>query len=524
MASGLIATVFGAALYLGSGAAQAQVVTTFAQACAGKSAGDTGTIGPFYTGAIAQGASIWTWTAADTTNPSAPTDLTAGLIATYSSALTVGKGAGVWVDIPAGQPPGANWIAVVPDTGAAGPAVQFTYTLGQTINVDSSVIDPATISVTGSYLADDVVNSFQVNGNSLLSTVAYTDTTQYTGALRSIATTAPTLGSLFQTGNNTLSFVVANFNDLAEGLYANVSISATCGGSATTPTVSITKTTTNTTALNPSDAVAYQLIVTNTSATVDATNVTVTDTVPDGIVPTSFAWGCTASAGATCPTPTSGTGNLSQLIASLPAGESLTYDITATATANAADLPSIVTNTATATSTDPLACDDGAALPCKAEVSIPPTSADMQGSTSTIVQPTVGTQVTETLFCTNAGPDTAVNATCDVSGAPTGADIQCTPAPVPPATGVTLAKDARITCTVTFTPANTASVTLTATAGSDTPDPNHANDKADMVITAATPLIASTSSTAVPTLSEIALLLLAALLGVSAFILNRRGR
>jgi len=69
-----------------------------------------------------------------------------------------------------------------------------------------------------------------------------------------------------------------------------------------------------------------------------------TDTLPATVNAASASWSCTASAGATCPS-SSGSGNINQTF-NLPVGETLTYSLTATITA---DEPAIVTNTATVT-------------------------------------------------------------------------------------------------------------------------------------------------------------------------------
>lgn len=70
-----------------------------------------------------------------------------------------------------------------------------------------------------------------------------------------------------------------------------------------------------------------------------------------------------------------------------------------------------------------------------------------------------GDLVTGTLLCRNTGPDTAVTATCELSGLPAGATFSCTPA-----TPANLAMNAQFVCTVTFTmPATAVTLTLSAT-------------------------------------------------------------
>jgi hypothetical protein len=134
---------------------------------------------------------------------------------------------------------------------------------------------------------------------------------------------------------------------------------------------------------------------------------------------------------------------------------------------------------------------------------------------------TVGKPVSVPLTCTDNGPDDAVNATCAVTGAPAGAKTVCTPAvPV-----VWLAVDSSITCTVTFTPTSTDTLMLTATVGTDSQDADHTNDTESVDIT---PVAAQSArlgtATPVPTLGDIALIVLTILLGVSAVVVHRRGR
>ena len=415
--------------------------------------------------------------------------------------MVVGYVNASWLNIASATPPqpaGANWIGI--GVGNA-PYPNNVYTLNQSINVDPSIIDPTTINVTGNYTADDYVTAIQVGASIFNITPILTEY----ATLQDISTTAPGLGSLFQTGDNTLTINALNGGPFAGGLYANVSISAQC---AQPPTIAITKTANIATALAASDTVSYTVTVSNTSATTPASNVLVSDPIPTGIDPTTYSWQCS---GAACTDTDPHTGDLSQTIATLNAGESVQYAISATASGSAT-----VTNTASASGSN-LVCADGGALPCTAQVSNPFAQADMQAS-ATSAAATIGTPVTVTLVCTNAGAFPAANATCVVTP-PAGLTVStvCS-TPANP-----LAVNGSITCQTTFTPASATPVTLVVTAGSDTPDPNRANDTAKAIITPIAPLLASTSR-AIPTLSEMALLLLAALLGVTAVAVHRRGR
>ena len=93
---------------------------------------------------------------------------------------------------------------------------------------------------------DDYISSIQV-GASTISVILLGSST-----LSDFSVTVPAFGSLFQVGSNTLSFVVHNFGNVTTGLYANVSINATCGAgtvSATTMTFAFSVPALGTTAL-----------------------------------------------------------------------------------------------------------------------------------------------------------------------------------------------------------------------------------------------------------------------------------
>jgi len=75
----------------------------------------------------------------------------------------------------------------------------------------------------------------------------------------------------------------------------------------------------------------------------------------------------------------------------------------------------------------------------------------------------VGTPYSGSFSCTNGGPNTALSATCSVSGLPAGVTLgTCTPAP--PAS---VANAASITCTVSGTPTATTTATVTVTTGAN---------------------------------------------------------
>ena len=287
------------------------------------------------------------------------------------------------------------------------------------------------------------------------------------------------------------------------------------------PTVTVTKTASTTDALTPGGSVSYTITVTNISAK-PAANVVVSDTPPSGIA--SFdSWSCADNTGGTtCPSLGTTGAFPAQTIASLPAGAQVVYTINATA---AATLPASVKNTASVTGAD-LVCASGQTQPCTADVSNPYYEADMQGSGAATITPLVGTEVTVKLTCKNAGPDDAVNAECTLGGVPGGVTPTCTLDGVGAAVTLpvaTLAEGHSIVCAVTFTPASTTAVTLTATATSDTPDVNHNNDKGTAAIRP-TGLGLGVTAAAIPTLGQSALALLALLLAAGAATGLRRAR
>ena len=287
------------------------------------------------------------------------------------------------------------------------------------------------------------------------------------------------------------------------------------GACAIPPVVQIAKTASSAGNLMAGVPVTYTITVTNTSATTlggkgAASNVTVADPVPDPVLSATFAWTCAGTGGAVCPNA-SGSGALNEHIASLPAGAVLTYTISAVPTTSAGHT---VTNIATVTGSD-LVCADGSAKPCEARVSNPYTAADMQAAGAASVLATVGTQVTVTTTCTNAGPDAAVNATCQVtvSGPASGVSTTCSPA-----TNPSLALHGVITCQTRLTPTGGAgSIAVVTKAGSDTSDLNMANNTHTTSVPVIGGRIGPTGDAAsIPTLGQMALAWLALLLAAGA--------
>ncbi len=133
--------------------------------------------------------------------------------------------------------------------------------------------------------------------------------------------------------------------------------------------------------------------------------------------------------------------------------------------------------------------------------------ADMSSSSPKTVNGTVNQPVSVTSTCANAGPDAAAAATCTVTGAPADATTVCTP--TTPVTS--LAKGDIISCTTTFTPTTTSSITLVTTAATTSTDPDASNDVSSAEVTFNS---TDASPTPVPVNSALMLSLLSLLMGV----------
>ncbi|MBO9664654.1 hypothetical protein [Dokdonella sp.] len=123
------------------------------------------------------------------------------------------------------------------------------------------------------------------------------------------------------------------------------------------PQLSITKTASSA-VLQPGGTVVYTITVRNVG-TADASDVVVSDPIPAGI--DAYAWTCAAT-GVVCPNA-SGSGAITEQIASFPIGASVVYTVSATLSANP---PATVNNTATVTPGGIATCADGTTPPCPA--------------------------------------------------------------------------------------------------------------------------------------------------------------
>ncbi|WP_394680014.1 beta strand repeat-containing protein [uncultured Comamonas sp.] len=211
--------------------------------------------------------------------------------------------------------------------------------------------------------------------------------------------------------------------------------------------------------IKPGDKLTYQVLVSNTGGTPGST--VLTETVPVGTRYAGTDEGWTAGCGAsrsTCNRSVTVPGGSAQA----PGTVAFEYTVRVEDTVSSPNVVNIVDSSA------PGSCS------AACSVSTPTQAADMQVSMPATIDAKVGVEFTLTSVCRNAGPATASNARCDVSGAPAGAVTVCTPTP-PIAS---LAVGESVTCTTRFTPSSTAAITITTRASSDVYDPVAANSEA----------------------------------------------
>lgn len=208
------------------------------------------------------------------------------------------------------------------------------------------------------------------------------------------------------------------------------------------PQVGISKTA-DTTTVTPGGTIHYTIVVSNTGA-LAADGTPVIDPIPTGIA--SQTWTCSASGGATC--AASGSGAISDIIATFPAGSFVTYAVTALVDAAP---PGIVSNTVTATPQNPSAVctPSNTPGPCTATANVTSNAQISIAKTASTSSLTPGGTVTYTITVTNTGA-VAANGTSVDDPVPTGIASQAW----------TCAANAGATCTAAGTGA--ISDTLTA--------------------------------------------------------------
>ncbi|HEV7893544.1 MAG TPA: hypothetical protein VGP08_23220 [Pyrinomonadaceae bacterium] len=294
---------------------------------------------------------------------------------------------------------------------------------------------------------------------------------------RILITTTTTAANLYAI---TLPSLAASLvGGLSGGTVATGDLSTTV---ITPPSISVTKTDGVATTYQGA-SLTYTVVVTNSGTyTVTAT---VADTIPAGL--TGATWTCAASAGSSC-AAASGSGNINTS-ATLEAGDTATYTITATVTASSGTIANTVTATPPAWITDASPANNTATdtdtVVAAADLSITKTSA------STF---TVGSNAAYTLTVTNGGPQSAAGTITVSDTLPAGltyvsatgtgwacsnssGTVTCTRAG-PVTSGTTLPA---ITLTVAVGAAAAPSVTNTATVASNTTLDPDATDNSSSV-------------------------------------------
>jgi len=243
-----------------------------------------------------------------------------------------------------------------------------------------------------------------------------------TGALNETLATFPAGSSVTYTLTATVSAnppaTVSNTASLTPpggGVCTPNNTPAPCGSTVVlppVPQVNITKTSNATTA-TPGGTVVYTVVANNTGA-VDAAGTQVSDPIPTGI--SAVSWTCAAAGGAACPNA-SGTGALNETLATFPAGSSVTYTLTATASANP---PATVANTATLTPPGGGVCTpNNTAAPCGSTVVLPPVPQVSVAKTTNATTLTPNGQIVYTIVASNTGSVSAAGTTV-TDPAPTG--------------------------------------------------------------------------------------------------------
>jgi len=153
----------------------------------------------------------------------------------------------------------------------------------------------------------------------------------------------------------------------------------------------------------PGQPVTYTIVATNNGPN-SADGATVADAFPAGI--TSATWTCVAAGGAACPNA-AGTGNINEVIASLPNGGSVTYTVTAqTDPAATGDLVNTATITSPAGAPDPTPANN-----TDTDTDTPDAQADLSITKDDSMTDYVpGTTGTYTIVVNNAGPSNVTGA------------------------------------------------------------------------------------------------------------------
>ena len=253
-------------------------------------------------------------------------------------------------------------------------------------------------------------------------------------------------------------------------------------GVTTAADVSLTKTASPTT-VAPGNNVTYTLTAANAGPSV-ASAVKITDVLPTGMSYVSAA----APAGTTC---TESSGTITCQANSLAVGASIPITIVAKVAASTPSGQLVNTGRVSSTTTDPNAANNTAS----ATVTVAP-QADLQVVKTALTNPVVaGQQVRFSIKITNNGPSDAANVTLNDPSTTGLAFVSSTTSQGScSGTGTvncqigTIAAGASVTVTTTYLVAadRQAAMTNTATATSDTADPNQGNNTGSVTVTPTT--------------------------------------
>ncbi len=280
--------------------------------------------------AFPAGSSV-TYTVSATISATPPTNVTNTASAALANAVCAPANTPAPCTATASLPP-------VPQVGISKSADTMTVIPGGTIHYTIVVSNTGVMDASSTPVSDPVPSGIASQSwTCTASGGALCPTASGSGA---ISTTLAT----FPAGSFLTYAVTATVNATPPGVISNTATATPVAGSLCTPgntpppctatanvtsnpQVSITKTA-DTTTVMPGGTIHYTITVTNTGP-VAADGTQVDDPIPTGIA--SQSWTCAANAGASC-TP-SGTGAISDTLASFPSGSFVTYTVTATSPA-----------------------------------------------------------------------------------------------------------------------------------------------------------------------------------------------
>jgi len=322
----------------------------------------------------------------------------AGSSAVYTVTATVGANPPATVSNTASATPSNNGVCLPNNTAApctatvnlgSVPLVNITKSVDKTVVVPNDTIhymvtvtNSGTVPADGTTVSDPIPTGIASQTWTCVGSGGAMCAATGTGAISDTIATFPVGGSAVYTVTATVSAAPpASISNTASttpptgGLCTPNNTNPPCSAAVTigaAPRIGITKTADVTTA-TPNGTVHYTITVSN-SGSVAAGGTTVSDPIPTGIA--SQTWACVASGGATC--AASGTGAVSDTIATFPAGSSAVYTVTANVGANP---PATVSNTASATPPSGICAPGNTAPPCTSTVSL--SSLPLVGITNT---------------------------------------------------------------------------------------------------------------------------------------------